>query len=148
MHDFPQDKFDVLVMAAVVGMLIMILVCGCAPAPSVAPVHTAASPVDLFSQMADMADGGRFSITTKGTSVDVGQGVELCVPETLSGLTRRNGETVIVEFNRPYPSGKARKLGLTFSAGIESIEITRREITAITDTFGKRFSWELKEIPQ
>lgn len=146
MHDFPQDKLDILVMAAVVGLLTMILVCGCAPSPQVTPV-AASSPVDLFSQLGNMADGGRFSITLKESTIDVGSGVELCVPGTLSGVTRQNGETIVVEFNRPFPAGKTRKLGLSFQAGIESIEITRNQISAVTDAFGKRFTWELKETP-
>lgn len=146
LRDLFDNWMEILVFAVACSLL-AVGAMGCAPAPVTAPVAVAASPVDLFSQLADAADGGRFELKTSPAEISVSDQVQLISEGTISGTITRDGETVIVRFNRPYPSGRARKFGVAFKAGVETVELTRNKISAITDTFGKRFTWELKELP-
>jgi hypothetical protein len=79
--------------------------------------------------------------------VAMGDGVSLALPSRTTATMTKRGEALVLTFSRPMPVGKARRFGVGFSAGIETLEIERNQVSAITDVLGKRFTWKLTQTP-
>lgn len=139
------------------GLLLLVVGCalgcvsGCVQnaAPVIPPVGPAGPVGDapVFPQVAAMVDGGRFSLTVNPTTFEAGNGASLAIPATVSGTMERSSGGIVLVFDKPLPTGAAKRYGLKFSAGITRLEIEAGKITAVTDTMGKRFVWELRETP-
>ncbi len=140
-----------------VGLLLLVVGCalvcltGCVQnAAPVMPRVGPAGPVGdtpVFPQVAAMVDGGRFSLTVNPTTFEAGNGASLAVPQTVSGTMERSGGGIVLVFDKPLPTGAAKRFGMKFSVGITRLEIEADRITAVTDTMGKRFTWKLTETP-
>jgi hypothetical protein len=100
-----------------------------------------------FELVRDVADGSTFRVTMKPAELELGSGARLVLGDSVSGVVRREGEVVRIEFDAPLPTGQARRLGILWSAGITTLELRREQITAVTNRLGKRFTWELIEVP-
>ena len=100
-----------------------------------------------FELVRDLADGSTFRVTMTPAELELGSGARLVLGDSVSGTVRREGEVVRIEFDAPLPTGQARRLGVLWSAGITTLELRREQITAVTNRLGKRFTWELTEVP-
>lgn len=126
------------------GWLLLIAGCVQSTAPIAPTPVGGASPV--FPQVAGMVNGGRFDLKLNPTTFDAGSGATLAIPGTVSG-TMTGGGSIVLTFDKPLPTGAAKRFGLKFSAGITRLEIEADRITAVTDAMGKRFTWKLTETP-
>lgn len=100
-----------------------------------------------FEAVRDVADGSTFRVTMTPAELELGDGARLVLGDSVSGTVRRDGESVRIEFDKPFPTGQARRLGILWSAGITTLVLEREQITAVTNRLGKRFTWELTEVP-
>jgi len=127
---------------------LLLFICGCvqtaAPVSAVAPIADAPS---VFDELIHAADGGRVQIEMTACEVAMGDGVSLALPSRTTATMTKRGEALVLTFSRPMPVGKARRFGVGFSAGIETLEIERNQVSAITDVLGKRFTWKLTQTP-
>lgn len=124
----------------------LLLLAGCfqgGASPVVTPVGESAP---VFPQVAAMVDGGRFDLKVNPTTFEAGSGATLAIPGTVSG-TMTGGTAIVLHFNKPLPTGAAKRFGLKFSAGITRLEIEGDRVTAVTDAMGRRFTWRLVETP-
>jgi len=126
---------------------LLLFICGCvqaaAPASAVPPVSSDAASV--FDELVHAADGGRVQIEMTACELAMGDGVSLSLPSRTTATMTKRGEALVLTFSRPMPVGKARRFGVGFSAGIETLEIERTQVSAITDVLGKRFTWKLTQ---
>jgi len=128
--------------------VLLLFICGCvqtaAPVSAVAPM---ADTPSVFDELVHAADGGRVQIEMTACEVAMGDGVSLALPSRTTATMTKRGDALVLTFSRPMPVGKARRLGVGFSAGIETLEIERNQVSAITDVLGKRFTWKLTQTP-
>lgn len=128
--------------------VLLLFICGCvqtaAPVSSVAPTADAPS---VFDELLSAADGGRIELSMTAGEFPLGEGVSLVLPSKTSATMLKRGDVLVLTFSRPMPVGKARRFGVGFSAGIETLEIERDQVSAITDVLGKRFTWKLTQTP-
>jgi hypothetical protein len=128
--------------------VLLLFICGCvqtaAPVSAVAPITDSAS---VFDELIHAADGGRVQVEMTACELAMGDGVSLSLPSRTTATMTKRGQALVLTFSRPMPVGKARRFGVGFSAGIETLEIERNQVSAITDVLGKRFTWKLTQTP-
>lgn len=129
--------------------VLLLLICGCiqTAAPVAAVPQVASDAPSVFDELVHAADGGRIQVEMTACEVAMGDGVSLALPSRTTATMTKRGDVLVLTFSRPFPVGKARRFGVGFSAGIETLEIERNQVSAITDVLGKRFTWKLTQTP-
>lgn len=141
-----EDDWDILFMLILVAILGMVAFSGCAPATQPVATTPKNTPNDTLSRFAELAHQGTATLDIHAGELPL-DGASLVIPETTKAKFFKVPTGIEIRFDDPRPRGKITKLGIGFSAGIESLLIENNRITATTDRLGRRFVWELKEMP-